>query len=66
MQRDSGSQSALPAGADDVERARNRWIKVCEEMSPTGFAKEKLDCLERCVEINGRRNIPKVNNSGKE
>ena len=50
-----------------MERARNRRIKVCEEMGCMGlqgFAKEILDGLKRSIEINGRQSIPEVNNSG--
>ena len=53
-------------GAEEVERARNRRIEVCEEMGPEGFAKEILDGLKRSIEINGRRSIPEANNSGQE
>ena len=64
MWRHSGSQSAFCTGAEEVERARNRRIKVCEEMGPEGFTKEILDGLERSMEINGRQSIPEANNSG--
>ena len=39
------SQSAFCAGAEKEVKARNRRIKVCEEMGPKGFAKEVLDSL---------------------
>ena len=58
------SQSAFCAGADDVVRARNRRIKVCEEMGPKGFAKELLDSLKRSIEFNGRQSISEADNSG--
>ena len=47
-----------------MERARNRRIKVCEEVVPEGFAKEILDGLKRSMEINGRQSIPEVYDSG--
>ena len=50
--------------AGEVERARNKSIKVCEEMLPKGFAKEILDGLKRSIEINGRQSIPEANNFG--
>ena len=63
MQRDSGSQSALCTGAEEVERARNKWIDVCEGMGPKGFAKQKLNGLKGSIEINDRQSVPEANNS---
>ena len=63
MQRSCRGQPALTTGTEDVKRARNRRIKMCEEMRPKSLAKEKLYTLKRFVEINGRQNIPKVDDS---
>ena len=52
--------------AEEVERARNKRIKVCEEMVPKGFAKEILDGLKRSIEINayGTQSISEASNFG--
>ena len=56
--------SLLFTGAEEVERARNKWINVCEEMGPKGFAKQELNGLKGSVEINDKQSVPEANNSG--
>ena len=58
------SQSAFCTGAEQVVRANNRRIKVCEEMGPLGFAKEILDSSKGSIEFNGRPSILEADNSG--